>query len=605
MAERFKHFFYRVSFAQKLLLTLLLVAIVPVMILGSFMLSTTAQAIRQNYEESSFAVLERVVQQIDQYIDQTDEAMFVALYGNSEHYSQEIDAYNALQEQLLYIMLTGVGKESLLYYFPEKKEVYIVDNSGIRSFQNADDLEKQEWYQQSMNHPQQCVVLPQHLQNDYADRYEMDASVPVFTICRAFHPTGKNMCVLATNCKVDVFLDIYAPEETTTGESLICLTGNGELLYSTNQQEDASEMHTLCATIVEQGGSQGALSYYSQRAQQQTTVVYQISEQTGIITMKQILDSSLNRSIIHGIKMAAGILILLLIAILLLGISLVKTVTKPLSVLEKKMQAFGGGEMNARMQVYSQDEIGNISRSFNAMAAQIQALIQERYELQLSCRTAQMQSLIAQINPHFLNNTLQSIGNEALERDMPEIYEAVTTLARLLRYSIKGGNQVTLKDELDNISNYLFIQKFRYEDRLHYTFDTDPDLLGLPVPKLILQPLVENAIVHGLEPKKEPGCIRVRCFVDDSQDICLCVEDDGDGMAEEARCALLQRCCASDATGAFDNDSIGVVNVYRRMRLTYGAQFRFEIESSPMHGARYTLRIRKKDGEKKDETDSC
>lgn len=602
MAKRFKHFFYRVSFAQKLLLTLLLVAVVPVMILGSFMISTTAQAIRQNYEESSFAILDRVVQQIDQYIDQTDEAMFVALYGNSEHYSQEIDAYNALQEQLLYIMLTGVGKESLLYYFPETKEVYIVDNSGIRWFQNADDLEKQQWYVETMSNPQQCVVLPQHFQNNCEARYEMDTSTPVFTICRAFQPAGKSVCVLATNCKVDVFRTIYAPDETTIGESLICLTGNGELLYSTNQQEDATEMQALCGTILEQGGSQGALSYYSQRAEQQTTVVYQISEQTGIITLKQILDSSLNRSIVHGIKMAAYILLLLLIAILLLGIWLVKTVTRPLSVLEKKMQTFGSGEMNTRIQVYSQDEIGNISHSFNAMAAQIQALIQERYELQLSCRTAQMQSLIAQINPHFLNNTLQSIGNEALEQDMPEIYEAVTTLARLLRYSVKGGNQVTLKDELDNVSNYLFIQKFRYEERLHYTFDTDPNLLGLHLPKLILQPLVENAITHGLEPQKEPGCIRVRCFVDDEKDICLCVEDDGTGMTEQVRCALLQRCRASDATGAFDNDSIGVVNVYRRMRLTYGAQFRFEIESSPLHGARFTLRIRKKDGEKKVET---
>lgn len=195
---------------------------------------------------------------------------------------------------------------------------------------------------------------------------------------------------------------------------------------------------------------------------------------------------------------------------------------------------------------------------------------------------------MAQINPHFLNNVLQSIGSVALEKDIIEVYEATTTLAKMLRYSIKGADEMPLEQEIQNVSNYLFIQKFRFENKLEYSFEVDEKLNNYVLPKLTIQPLVENAVVHGLEGKKYGGKVKICCF-QEGEKVCIYVMDNGIGMDHAQLTSIFEQFRQNDKQIEIETGKIGLINVYQRLRLTYGKSFTINIESTPGIGTKLML----------------
>ena len=227
-----------------------------------------------------------------------------------------------------------------------------------------------------------------------------------------------------------------------------------------------------------------------------------------------------------------------------------------------------------------------MSANFNMMTTEIKHLMEQNVADQRQKRKSELMALQAQINPHFLYNTLDSIIWMAEWGKNKEVVLMTSSLAKLLRQSISNQNElVRVEDEVAYTTSYLTIQKMRYKDKLEYEILVDPEILNYKVAKLILQPLVENAIYHGIKYKEGKGKVLVEGFLRD-EELILRITDDGIGMSEEKMAHLFEK----RETDSRKN-SVGVLNVHERIRLYYGKDYGLTFESAEGEGTKVEIHI--------------
>jgi two-component system, sensor histidine kinase YesM len=199
--------------------------------------------------------------------------------------------------------------------------------------------------------------------------------------------------------------------------------------------------------------------------------------------------------------------------------------------------------------------------------------------------------LQAQINPHFINNSLQSIGNMALVSGAPNVYTLVSSLGQMMHYSMNTKETVvTLDREIDYINYYLMLQEERFEEKLSFEFDIDDRTRSILVPKMLLQPIVENYFEHGFCPEVRTGKIAVRTYLDNGL-LFMNVEDNGYGITEERLLHLRNELFETQRSGMDLAENIGLANVILRLRLYFGEQAGMEIDALEPYGLRVTLKI--------------
>ncbi|HZG78969.1 MAG TPA: sensor histidine kinase [Paenibacillus sp.] len=268
---------------------------------------------------------------------------------------------------------------------------------------------------------------------------------------------------------------------------------------------------------------------------------------------------------------------------------------RPIAHLQSKMRQVQRGLFKERALVTTNDEIGQLTEGFNTMVDEIDRLVKEVYETRLREREAELSALQSQIHPHFLYNTLETMNMLALQGQQRKLSSIITNLGKLLRYTVdKRENQVLLRDEVRCVEAYLHIQESRLDGRLRTDVQIDPSFEGCRVPKLILQPLVENVIEHALGSADLRMSLTARA---ENDDLLLVVKDDGVGMSAE-RLEWLKRQLAEDAHDRGEPGGFGTVkkgfalrNVHQRIRLLYGEPYGLETESSENQGAAFTVRL--------------
>lgn len=264
-----------------------------------------------------------------------------------------------------------------------------------------------------------------------------------------------------------------------------------------------------------------------------------------------------------------------------------KIVTRPVRAIAQAMREF---EQNADHYRYLHEEnrvteLDQLSGSFEHMVSMIQELMERVRAEEKTLRKTQLKALQAQINPHFLYNTLDSIQWMCERGKNEDAVKMVGALAKLFRISISRGHElIPLRDEMRHAENYLLIQSYRYKDKFTYHFDIDSTLEDCLCNKITVQPIVENAIYHGIEPMIDEGEIRVTVRADDNGDILIEVSDNGVGMTEE-QCAAILKKERSDSSG------IGIKNVNDRLRIYFGEQYGISIKSELDEGTTITVRI--------------
>jgi two-component system, sensor histidine kinase YesM len=293
------------------------------------------------------------------------------------------------------------------------------------------------------------------------------------------------------------------------------------------------------------------------------------------------------------------LLISVLASLVLLGIfvSLVRNILTPLNKFVGHLDSLQTSEIGGLRQpvgLTGYAEINTMALRFNTLLQEIEALTTRNlqtntrmFELQLQQKKLEIAQLKKQINPHFLYNSLESMKGVAVSEHAPKVFDMITALGRLYYYSFKGSDDVRVREELETILSYVRIQQVRFEDRLQFSHDVPEEVMDCMIPKMILQPIVENAVYHGLEGKLEPGHLRIEGRIERTDLLRFRILDDGVGIEPDVLSEIQRHLEDEDETShsSFDTTSgIGVMNVHSRIRLLYGAPYGMAIQSEPGRG---------------------
>jgi two-component system sensor histidine kinase YesM len=287
--------------------------------------------------------------------------------------------------------------------------------------------------------------------------------------------------------------------------------------------------------------------------------------------------------------------------LLSLGLSywLAATITRPIGVLRNLMRRVEDGDFATRFNLSYENEIGDLGRSFNSMIEQTQQLLAQVKTEQSAKRQAELRALQAQINPHFLYNTLDSIYWKALMKETEAVSEMAVSLSKLFRLGLNSGHEITtVAKELEHVRNYLEIQQLCYGDTFAYIIKAQPEVAELKIVKLILQPLVENSLLHGFanflqkEGQAVQGKIEIAAYLDKATgQLCMRVCDNGSGfdVAE-----ISQRLTLNETgleTSSKNERGYALSNVHARLQLHYGAAYQLEMSSLPYERTCLEIRV--------------
>ncbi|MCU6712185.1 sensor histidine kinase [Paenibacillus sp. J5C_2022] len=296
------------------------------------------------------------------------------------------------------------------------------------------------------------------------------------------------------------------------------------------------------------------------------------------------------------IRSMAVILFLAALSVFVVANILISTgLTRRLTELSLRLRRTNMDNLQPIPRITGNDEVSQLGHMFNGMVQRMQRLLREVYdselgrkELELKTKESELYALQTQINPHYLFNTLNAIRGNLLENGDRANAEIVNLLARSFRNVLgKGGGLVTLAEELDIVETYLKIQSFRFSDRLNYRIEVPKPLHRVKVPKLALQTLVENAIIHGLEPKEDGTTIAIRSVINDQGELHVIVEDDGLGIPPERLQEV--RSGLNDAGQSLAAKHIGLRNVHQRLKISLGEPYGILIESEVGRGTRLIM----------------
>jgi len=311
-------------------------------------------------------------------------------------------------------------------------------------------------------------------------------------------------------------------------------------------------------------------------------ICFDRSEVTGwlsiVITPESVLVSSLVPVIRTSLAVAAAILGLVA---LIFAYFILSRMTGPIKKLLGAMRSVGEGDFQTRVEVSANDEFGLLLLRFNRMNDRISMLVKENYEIKLKEQEAEIHALNMQMNPHFLYNTLNIMNWTAIENNQKELSKMLVCLSNMLHYtSRKEWGAVHLSEEMEWMKNYFYIMSARFEGKFTVKYEMNPILFDYKVPRLLFQPFVENAILHGFDQLEEGGLITISGWVEEDARI-FEIRDNGRGMSQQTIHAILYK----------ESSSVGIKNTIARIRMTYGEAYGIEIRSEHREGTLVRIRL--------------
>ena len=342
------------------------------------------------------------------------------------------------------------------------------------------------------------------------------------------------------------------------------------------------------------------LSTYSLTGTTQISKIHSatMGEQILVTTPLNMPDCYLSQSISHAERtnqavLFMGILACILIGILSIGVVLMllmnRMITVPVSRLQTRMVRIAGGDFSRDPSVEWDHELGDIGRGINDLSENVSELMEKRLEDEKQKQDLEYKMLQSQINPHFLYNTLESITWMVEAQENEGAVRMISELAKLLRVSLSRGKTIiSIKDELQHSRSYMNIQLARYKERFKTEFRIEKEIENYCIVKLVIQPILENAIYYGVGNMDEDEDGRIIVSGEKKEeDILITIEDNGMGMPEE----VLEKILTDNSKVPKHGSGVGVINVHSRIRLMFGEKYGLSIESEPDEGTRVTIRI--------------
>ena len=580
-----KDLLLNVSLRTRMVLSNIVVALIPFLIfsiVSGFVFLDHAQ---KTAEEHSVQLIHQVSNSMDVYVETIEKMVnYIQLeLQDTPFFTMESEGASGWDSETDYIrsVLENVAnshREVAGIFIATKEDLYV--STGMSRI-SRDPFQNERWYREASENPEEIqlisVVTGRNIVTNRS--YSID---DVFSLAKAVQDpeTGEVLGVILLDIRHDIIQSSI--NGVTIGEkgfvfvmdqedNIVYTPVNG-IVYRVNPKW-VKAMEPMSVQI--QGGSYQIRSELSPYTGWRTV---------GVFSMDEVM-SSVN-TIVY-ILFTCVIISLVLVVIVSFKFS--RTLTNPIFKLKRLMKQAESGDLTVRFNFQHNDEIGELGQSFNHMIARIDQLIQMVYVEQENKRTAEMKSLQEQIKPHFLYNTLDTISWMARDYDAEDIVRLVDALTNMFRIGLSHGKDIiTVKEEITHVSNYLYIQKIRYKDKLNYVIHVDESLYAIEVPKLILQPLVENAIYHGVKAKRGGGTITIT-GVPEGENLVFTVQDNGAGMPQEKVEELNRR--MSERSVLDEQKSFGLFYIRERIQLCYGKGYGVHVESALGEGTRVTITL--------------
>lgn len=583
--------FRKISIKTKLVLLLTTQILIPLVLVGFLSYKNSEGIIKENSTDYSRDILHMIRLRLDDYLDNLIQISQDLLYeekiyevlkssGNIQDPLRIYEIQNSVNSHLKMMVISRPEIRSICIYSNDGRMFYQDDNT--REAGSRSDLPYEKMFAQARKEngkPSLYVVADENkrAKDVYMIRQINDRD--------DFDELG----LLIMHVRKELFDEVY---QGLTGnlENIIILSPDMELVASRN---------IVNPNIMESMLNEGISGYMGEKIDEKAGmfISYITQEMTGWKIVSYVrLDVLYKdaRTLRNNIIMLCIAAVIVLSAVtLVIAVNIVKPINKLVNGMKKVQE----GEGNVQIEVDREDELGFLQKTFNEMSGEIHHLVNWVYREQLTRKEAELKALQSQINPHFLFNTLEAINWMAQLNNVPEISETVSDLSDLMEASIgRDDRLITLEEEFQYADKYISLQKRRFGDKIELIKNVQPDVLGIEIPRLLIQPLIENAVYHGIERNRGRGTITLNAYRDKKG--CLCVEviDNGAGMEPEELEELNARLTLDNnayfrGLGGNRRKSIGIENVNRRIKLFYGEQYGLKMESMVGEFTKVTIRI--------------
>lgn len=535
-------------------------------------------------------IIEQTVLNIDSYFEEingklqivaNNEILIDSLARYSIDYQEQVESYRNFKKLLIQYNLYNFYIEDVIIV----KNGFGVYNIGLSKVRSDFDFKSAKWFTNNVRDVVKAIFISPHEHNYYYEtpksRYVISAIIPIRD---SFKGANEELGVLLMEINMNKIKNVFDKLDLGNSGHVFMLDGDKNIVFHKNKELISTKMKgKFLETII--NSPKGSLVDYLN--DEKTLFIYQTSSVTG---WKIVAGISMSRIEQHAGKIKLITIIMLLFGmlfIILISYIISSRITKTISRLMVQMDEVSKGNYHGEVAVESNDEVGMLSKRYNDMVKELNILIKENYLVKLKQKDAELNALQSKINPHFLYNTLQSIHSMAVLDRTQDIQKTIENLGELFDYVLyEHGNAVLIKDELRYLRSYLEIYKNRYNRRFDYSIDIDQRIENYIIPKLLLQPLVENALIHGLKDKPEGGYIKV-CGEIEGDLVFFCISDNGRGMSDKELESTFKKIYAQNPWGK----SIGLRNVYERIHLKYGDIGKFQIETKEREGTSIILKI--------------
>ncbi|MEC0266098.1 sensor histidine kinase [Paenibacillus anseongense] len=541
----------------------------------------SADAVEMNSKHYIAEIIQQVNINIQSYITNMEDISMLAstnkdvkyyITGNSFISEEERRPYEKRISDLFQsILITRKDIASIMVFGYNNR---FVSDRRITSLNTNSGFEEQPWYKNAKAEGGKSVISAPHVQNLIQNEYRWVVSLSR-ELKSADGITGEGIFLVDLN--LSVLNEICSHINLGKRGYVFIIDKDGSLVYHPQQKLINSNLKTEMIDQVKQSGSGSFVTGEGNKKR-----IYTIQEThfgwkiVGVAYASELIANQNQINLSYFLWT-----ILALVIALYLSFFISRHLSRPIKLLQSSMKQVEKGDFNIRSEFRSGNEIGQLGQTFNIMVGRIKDLMNQIIQNEESKRKSEMKLLEAQINPHFLYNTLDSIIWMAERKKHEEVVLMTSSLAKLFRAIINKNNEtVPVRVEIEHITNYLLIQTLRYKDKLDFQIDVEPGILDIHIPKIILQPIVENAIYHGIKNSLEPGLVHIT-GKEDGDTIVFVVADNGVGMEPEKLDQILKM-----KDGIIRG--IGVSNVHERIKL-FGHEFGLSFQSEKWEGTEVTI----------------
>ncbi|PAD17108.1 cache domain-containing sensor histidine kinase [Shouchella clausii] len=575
------------SLRPKIILLFLSIVLVPLNLLGMITYAYFSKTLEDQTYHYTVQVIGQVNQNVNAYIDEMHRLSLLPLYDRDilAILKNRSDVHHSYYPQTEEFERMSSFLSTLSYNRQELSGIHIITRDGslfsdLGSPRTVHRLAEgtSDWQEAIEAGNGASLLLPTH-----SPSYVLGAEKSVFSVGRllrdpdGFRPLG----MIKVDIELSFIESLLEDVDLSEDASITMIDRNGEPIYETGKAiypllkakgEDVWQLAERESIAVD--GVDYLPVIRNDSSGDVQTIVF--LPEHHIVGASQSL-----RLFTIGLMLAVSAVVIML------ALVAERSLTKPIFELRQVMALAEKGEFHHRMNRSSKDELGQLAIGFNHMMKQINELIAKVYQTEIREKDAEIKALQTQMNPHFIYNTLEHINMMAITKQAYELSDMVASLGRLIRYSIDQKTRfVPLREELAFVESYITIQQKRLEGKVTFSIAVPEVMRSLSIPKLILQPLIENAIEHGHQHGEWPGEISIKGWQDDAYSY-IEVRDSGQGMKQET----IERMKEEPERGAGNQVALG--NISERLLLLLGEQARLMIESELGRGTKVTVRLPK------------